>query len=115
MGHKTDFSFFRKTLLAGATLAGSFLLFGAPQTRADDNDCRKRIIRVDHELHRAAEKHGWDSPQAAEKRRDLVAAREWCWEHGHRWWDEDAQKWHTERDWDEHDHDRDRPHDRDPH
>jgi hypothetical protein len=108
MGHKTDFSFFRKTLLAAATLAGSLLLFGVPQTRADE-DCQKRIIRIDHELHKAAEKHGWDSPQAAEKRRDLVAAREWCWEHGHRWWDEDAQKWHSERDWDEHDHDH--PHD----
>jgi hypothetical protein len=115
MGHKMDFSFFRKTLLAGATLAGSFLLFGAPPTRADDDDCQKRIVRIDHELHRAAGKHGWDSPQAAEKRRALVSAREWCWEHSHRWWDEDGRKWHSERDWDEHDHDRDRPHDHDRH
>jgi hypothetical protein len=112
MGHRMEFPLVRKTLLVGATLVGSFLLFGAPQTRADD-DCQRRAVRIDHELHRAAEKHGWDSPQADRKRRELIAAREWCWEHGHRWWDEDGRRWHSERDWDEHDHDRDRPHDHD--
>jgi hypothetical protein len=113
MGHRMEFSLVRKTLLVGAALAGSFLLFGAPQSRADEGDCQKRVVRIDHELHRAAEKHGWDSLQVAEKRRELIAAREWCWEHGHRWWDEDARRWHTEHDWDDHDHDR--PHDHDQH
>jgi hypothetical protein len=113
MVHRIDVSLFRNALLVGVALAGSALLLGAPHSRADEEDCQKRIVRIDHELHRDAEKHGWDSPQANEKRRALVAAREWCWEHGHRWWDEDAKRWHTERDWDEHDHDRDRP--RDPH
>lgn len=104
-----QFSLFKKTLLVGATLAGSLLLFGARQTRADEEDCQRRVVRIDHELHRAAEKHGWDSPQAQEKRAKLKIAREWCWEHGHRWWDEDAHRWHTDRDWDDHDHDH--PHD----
>lgn len=106
MDQTLRFSPLKKTLLVGATLVGSLLLLGAPKSRANEEDCQKRVVHIDHELHRAAEKHGWDSPQAREKRRDLVAAREWCWEHGHRWWDEDAQRWHTERDWDEHDHDR---------
>jgi hypothetical protein len=53
MGHTIDFSSFRKTLLAGAMLAGSMLLFGTPQTRADEDDCQKRIVHMDHELHRA--------------------------------------------------------------
>jgi hypothetical protein len=104
MRHRTKSSFFSKTLLLGATLAGTLMLSGAPQLRADD-DCQKRIAKADHELHKAAQDHGWDSPQAADRRRELAAAREWCWEHGRRWWDEDAQKWHTEHDWDEHDHD----------
>jgi hypothetical protein len=104
MQNCSEFSLFKKTLLMGATLVGSLLLLGAPRVRADE-DCQKRIVHIDHELHKAAEKHGWDSPEAAGKRRELVAAREWCWEHGHRWWDEDARKWHTDRDWDEHDHD----------
>jgi hypothetical protein len=38
----------------------------------------------------------------------LHEAREYCWAHAHRWWDEDGRRWHTDRDWDEHDHDRDR-------
>ncbi len=105
MGHTSKFSPFKKTLLIGATILGSTILLSAPKSRAADEDCQKRIVRIDHEIHKAAEKHGWDSPEVREKRRDLVAAREWCWEHGHRWWDEDAQRWHTERDWDEHDHD----------
>jgi hypothetical protein len=62
-------------------------------------------VKADHRLHEAAAKHGWDSPEAAKGRQELTLAREYCWEHGHRWWDEDAQRWHTDRDWDEHDHD----------
>jgi hypothetical protein len=104
MRHCAEISFFRKTLLIGAALAGALLLLGPPRARAGE-DCQKRIVHIDHELYKAAEKHGWDSPEAAAKRRELVAAREWCWEHGHRWWDEDGRKWHTERDWDDHDHD----------
>jgi hypothetical protein len=94
-----------KSVVAAATLGGFLLFAGAPTVRANDDACRNRIIKADHRLHEAAEKHGWDSPQAAERRRDLTAAREYCFSHGHRWWDEDGQRWRTERDWDEHDHD----------
>jgi hypothetical protein len=38
----------------------------------------------------------------------LREAREYCWEHSHRWWDEDGHRWRSGRDWDDHDHDRDR-------
>ncbi|HMD40530.1 MAG TPA: hypothetical protein VKH15_14695 [Candidatus Acidoferrum sp.] len=103
MRHRTNFSPFGKMFFAAATLAGALMLSGAPQSRAED--CQQRIVKIDHELHKAAEKHGWDSPEVATKRAELNGARQWCWEHGHRWWDEDGQKWHTERDWDEHDHD----------
>jgi len=43
-----------------------------------------------------------------EERREtrLREAREWCWTHEHKWWDEDNRRWHTDRDWDDHDHDR---------
>jgi hypothetical protein len=95
-----------ETIIFAGVLA---LAAAAPALRADD-DCQKRTAHADHELHEAAEHHGWDSPEAARARERLQAARSWCWEHGHRWWDEDARKWHTDRDWDEHDHDHDRPH-----
>jgi len=95
-----------KVSLATATLGGFLLFAGAPVLRAANDDaCRGRVVKADHNLHEAATKHGWDSPEAAKGRRELNLAREYCWEHGHRWWDEDAQAWHTDRDWDEHDHD----------
>jgi hypothetical protein len=94
-------SFFFRTIAASA-LTASLLLAAAP-LRADD--CQKRIINADHKLHEAAEHHGWDSPEAAKYRAELNAARSYCWDHNHRWWSEDDHKWHTEHDWDEHDHD----------
>lgn len=95
-----------KATLATALLGG-FMIFavGAPTVRADDDACQRRIARADHRLHEAAEHHGWDSPQAQSRRAELAAAREYCWGHGHRWWDEDNHRWHTEHDWDDHDHD----------
>ncbi|MGA2095768.1 MAG: hypothetical protein ABSH39_05670 [Candidatus Acidiferrum sp.] len=103
MRHRKNFTLFWKMFFAAATLAGALILSSAPQSRADE--CQDRIIKIDRELHKAAADHGWDSPQANEKRSELLGAREWCWEHSHRWWDEDGKRWHTEHDWDAHDHD----------
>ena len=94
---------FVRATVAAATLSGFLLFAGTPALRAED--CRDRIVKADHKLHEAAAKHGWASPEAATRRGELNAARAYCWDHGHRWWDEDGQRWHTERDWDEHDHD----------
>jgi hypothetical protein len=91
-----------KICLEGITLAGALALCAAPALRADD--CQNRINKADHELHEAAAKHGWDSPEAARAREHLNSERSWCWDHGHRWWDADAHAWRTEH-WDEHDHD----------
>lgn len=93
--------------------AAALLLAGATAVRADD--CQKRIIKADHKLHEAIDKHGWQSSQAEHWRHELAEARSYCWEHGRRWWDEDGHRWHTERDWDDHDHDHDRDHDHDHH
>src|SRR5271168_934298 len=102
MGTQGNVTRFVRATVAAATLSGFLLFAGTPALRADDDACRGRIIRADHRLHEAAERHGWDSPQAAERRRDLAAAREYCFAHGHRWWDEDGHRWHTDRDWDDH-------------
>jgi hypothetical protein len=81
--------FFRKVLLATAALLGMLALTGTPRALADDDGrCQRRIAKADHKLHEAVEHHGWRER--------------------HRWWDEDAHRWHTDRDWDEHDHDHDR-------
>lgn len=97
-------------ILAASGL-GIVLFFAAAAPLRAENDCQKRIARTDHKLHEAVEHHGWDSPQAAKYRSELAAARSYCWDHSHRWWDEDEHRWRTERDWDDHDHDHPRDHD----
>ena len=81
------------------------LFVAAPAAQADDH-CQRRIAHADHRLHEAVEHHGWPSPQAERRRHELAEARSYCWEHSHRWWDEDGHRWHDQRDWDDHDHDR---------
>ena len=102
MGHSNG-SIFRRAALAAAALAGLLLFTGAPNVRADD--CQKRIAKADHKLHEAIEHHGPHSSQAEHWRHELAEARSYCWEHSHRWWDEDGHRWRTEHDWDDHDHD----------
>ena len=106
MQNPTKKSFWGKTTIAAAVLSGSLLFLGAPGLRAEYESCQRRLARADHRLHDAARRHGWESRQAQHARVQLHEAREYCWAHSHRWWDEDARRWHTERDWDEHDHDR---------
>jgi len=93
-----------KSLMATAALASGFMLFGgAPGAKADD--CQERLMHADHRLHEAIEHHGYESKQAERGRHELREAREYCWQHSHRWWDVEGNRWRTERDWDDHDHD----------
>jgi hypothetical protein len=97
-----------KKALAAAALGGFLMLSSAPRSRANERECQHRLAKADHRLHEAAEHHGWNSEQAEHARHELREAREYCWNTYHRWWDEDAHRWHTDRDWDDHDHDHDR-------
>ena len=96
---------FGKTVLATVALGGFLLLAGTPRAIADNDQCQHRIAKADHKLHEAGEHHGWHSKQAERARQELHEARERCWSRYHRWWDEDGHRWHTDRDWDDHDHD----------
>jgi hypothetical protein len=98
----SEIGWFRSTLVIAAFAAGLIVI--APSARADD-DCQKRVIHADHELHKAIDKHGPNSPDADKWRAELASARSYCWDHEHKWWDEDGHRWHTEKDWDDHDHD----------
>src|SRR5258708_40375008 len=99
---------FGKTALAASALAAFLMFAAAPVLRADDHDCQRRIARADHKLDQDVARHGWQSRQAEHSRHELREARERCWNENHRWWEEHERRWHTERDWDDHDHDRDR-------
>jgi hypothetical protein len=94
------FRFFAAPVL----LAGAVALAGASVVHADD-DCQKRTMKADHNLHEAIQKHGPASPEAEHWRSELAAARSFCWEHEHKWWDEDGNRWRSDKDWDMHDHD----------
>ena len=97
---------FLHAVVAPLALGGAFVLAAAGPVRAED-DCQKRTVHADHKLHEAIEHHGYNSPQAQHWREELAAARSFCWEHSHRWWDEDGHRWRTDHDWDDHDHDHD--------
>lgn len=106
---RTTLGSWKVILSAGALAAGMSLFAGMPMAKADD-ECRERLVHADHKLHEAIEHHGRHSKQADRWRHELHEAREYCWGHGHRWWSEDEQRWHTDRDWDDRDHDYDRDH-----
>ena len=93
-----------RAVLVAAAFCGLVLLPGASAARADDG-CQRRISKADYKLHEAAERHGWNSPQADHWRHELHEARERCWRENHRWWDQDGHRWRSDRDWDDHDHD----------
>jgi hypothetical protein len=106
MRNKLVLPLYGKASLAVAALAGFFAFATAvPIARADD--CQERIAKIDHNLHEAIEHHGPQSSQANHWRHELHEQRERCYTTNHRWWDEDDHRWHTDRDWDDHDHDGD--------
>src|ERR1700719_570633 len=108
MNRLNRFSVTAQYLLYGAVLTTGLLFTAVPRLHAEDYDrCQRRIAHAEHELHEAIEKHGRNSAKADHERRELHEARERCWRERHQWWDEHEHRWHTERDWDEHDHDRD--------
>jgi len=96
--------FVGKAVLVSGALLGFLAAPGATLLRADD-DCQRVTANYDHKLHEAIEHHGANSKQADHWRHELSAERERCWNANHRWWDEDGHRWHTDRDWDDHDHD----------
>jgi len=88
-----------------AMLAAAFL-FGPVMRVAASDVCSARTARAEHKLHEAIERHGYNSRQADHWRHELHEARESCWRERRQWWSEHEHRWHHDRDWDDHDHDR---------
>jgi len=105
MPHISENLFLGKAAMVALALAGFLILTNVPRLSADDADCQRRVAHADHKLHEAIEHHGNASREAAHWRHELQEARERCWQENHKWWDEDAHRWHDDRDWDDHDHD----------
>ena len=80
------------------TALGTAMLVSVPQAYADDHGkCQRQIERAESELDQAIRKHGERSHQAEQRRRDLNAERERCWNAYHGWWNGHDHQWHTDR------------------
>ncbi len=92
------------------TALGAAMLVATPVVYGDDHGkCQQKIERAESKLDQAIRKHGERSNQAQQRRRDLNAERERCWNTYHGWWEGHDRRWHDARDWD-HDHDHDDRH-----
>jgi hypothetical protein len=96
----------KQAIVLSAILAAVLLSAPVSCIHAEELDeCQQRVVHVEHSLHEAIHQYGPNSKQANRERLELQRAREHCWNEEHRWWDEHEHRWHTARDWNEHDHD----------
>lgn len=95
-----------KTALATA-VAGALFMFitAAPQARADDRShCQHAVEKAEARLDSAIQHNGERSREAEDRRRDLNAERQRCWDRYHQWWNGKEHRWETEQNWEaEHD------------
>lgn len=95
---------FGKTALA-ALVAGALWFFVAvPRVHADNDDrrrCQQAVEKAEARLDRAIEKRGEHSHEAEDRRRDLNAERERCWNQYHQWWNGRDHRWEAEHSWDQ--------------
>ena len=95
---------FWKTAAAAVAAVALLLFAAAPRVQADERDkCRHAIEKAEANLDKAIRDHGEHSRQAEDRRRDLNAERERCWNKYRQWWNGKEHRWETEHDWD-HEH-----------
>ena len=90
-----------KTTVA-ALVAAAFMWFVAatPQAHADDRShCQHAVEKAEANLDKAIHDHGDHSHEADDRRRDLNAERQRCWDAYHQWWNGKEHRWETERTW----------------
>ncbi|MGA8274666.1 MAG: hypothetical protein WB919_24125 [Candidatus Sulfotelmatobacter sp.] len=95
---------FGKNVVA-ALVAWSLLLFvaAAPQAHADDRSkCQHAVEKAEARLDKAIHDNGDHSREADDRRRDLNAERQHCWDQYHQWWNGKDHRWETEQNWDRH-------------
>lgn len=88
--------------LAAAAVVAGFLSFAAvPRAHADDRShCQHAVEKAEARLDRAIQHNGPHSREADDRRRDLNAERERCWNAYHQWWNGRDHRWETEHNWD---------------
>lgn len=99
-----------KTAVAFVVAGALWFFVAAPQAHADDRSrCQHAVEKAEARYDRAVQKDGEHSHEAEERRRDLNAERQRCWDQYHQWWNGREHRWETEQNWDNdhHDHDHD--------
>lgn len=94
----------KTTVAAVMTLALSWFV-AVPVVHADDRaHCQRAVEKAEARLDHAIQKNGERSREAEDRRRDLNAERQRCWDQYHQWWNGHEHRWETEQNWDR-DHD----------
>ena len=88
--------------LATATVMAVALSWfvATPLAHADDHaKCQHAIEKAEARLDRAVHDKGEHSREADDRRRDLNAERQRCWDQYHGWWNGKEHRWETEKNW----------------
>jgi hypothetical protein len=92
--------FLCKSAIAAAVAITLLVFVATPSLHADDRaKCQHAIEKAETKLDKAIRDHGEHSHQAEDRRRDLNAERERCWNKFHQWWNGQDHRWETEHNW----------------
>ena len=93
---------FGNTAVAAVVAAALLLFVAAPRVHADDRGkCQHAIEKAEARLDKAIHDKGEHSRDAEDRRRDLNAERERCWNQYHQWWNGKDHRWETEHNWEQ--------------
>lgn len=94
-----------RAAVATIVMAALSWFAAAPVAHADDRSkCQHAVEKAEARLDRAIHDNGEHSREAEDRRRDLNAERQHCWDAHHQWWNGKEHRWETEQNWDR-DHD----------
>lgn len=89
-----------KTAIAAIMVAALSWLVAIPVAHADDRSrCQHAVEKAEVRLDKAIHDKGDHSRDADDRRRDLNAERQHCWDQYHQWWNGKEHRWETERTW----------------
>lgn len=89
-----------KAAIAAIMVAALSWLVTIPVAHADDRSrCQHAVEKAEVRLDKAIHDKGDHSRDADDRRRDLNAERQHCWDQYHQWWNGKEHRWETERTW----------------
>jgi hypothetical protein len=91
---------FERLAIAAVTAVALLFFVATPRAHADDRaKCQHAIEKAEAKLEKAIHDHGERSHAAEDRRRDLNAERQRCWDQYHGCWNGKEHRWETEHNW----------------